>query len=184
MLPDMSEVLDEWAVTVQLKTITQHTIDFQRADLVSVADIQAVVQPANKEKLNPDSIDWSLRYVQIHSVEHLSVGQFIEHEGIDYKIIEDGNYLAYGYCEAIGEQTKQSLITATHLLTYTAGTGGAIVGSALQVVADGADGSAVTATPSTGYAFVQWNDGVLTTARTDLDVLAAITVSAEFEMMT
>ena len=38
----------------------------------------------------------------------------------------------------------------------------------------------VTAVPNTGYHFVDWSDGVLTAARTDLDVMANLTVTANF----
>ncbi|MBW7864840.1 MAG: hypothetical protein H3C30_10565, partial [Candidatus Hydrogenedentes bacterium] len=59
-----------------------------------------------------------------------------------------------------------------HTLTYTAGANGSITGTTPQTVNHGADGTEVTATPDTGYHFVQWSDGVLTAARTDLNVTA------------
>ena len=48
----------------------------------------------------------------------------------------------------------------------------------------GADGTLVTAVPNTGYHFVDWSDGVLTAVRTDLNVTANITVTANFEIDT
>jgi len=107
MLPDVSIALAEWAIPVTVKTVTQMTIDFEPADIVTSRSITAVVQPAQKEKLNPDQIDWSLRYLLIHSTEQVSAGEFIEHDGEDYKIIEPGDWQAYGYTEAIAEQTKR-----------------------------------------------------------------------------
>jgi hypothetical protein len=44
----------------------------------------------------------------------------------------------------------------------------------------GANGTEVTAIPDAGYHFAQWSDGVLTPARTDLNVTADITVTAQF----
>ena len=43
----------------------------------------------------------------------------------------------------------------TYTLTYTAGANGSITGSAPQTVNYGADGTAVTAVPDTGYHFVE-----------------------------
>lgn len=113
MLPDMSDVLIEWEIPVSLKTVTRQTVDFVDADVISVETILAVVQPAQKERLNTDAIDWSLRYMQIHSRRQLSAGQFVEVDGQDYKIIEDGNYQLYGFSDVVAEQTKRPLLVAT-----------------------------------------------------------------------
>ena len=72
----------------------------------------------------------------------------------------------------------------TFTLTYTAGAGGTIEGSSPQTVNYGADGSLVTAVPNVGYNFVDWSDGVLTAARTDLDVTANVTATANFAIDT
>jgi uncharacterized repeat protein (TIGR02543 family) len=44
----------------------------------------------------------------------------------------------------------------------------------------GTSGTAVTAVPNTGYAFVNWSDGATTNPRTDLNVTNNITVTANF----
>jgi outer membrane protein OmpA-like peptidoglycan-associated protein len=69
-------------------------------------------------------------------------------------------------------------------LTYTPGSGGTISGSAVQSVSYGDDGTEVTAVPNTGYHFVNWSDGVATTARTDLDVTQRLSVTANFAINT
>ena len=48
----------------------------------------------------------------------------------------------------------------------------------------GADGTLITAVPNTGYHFVDWSDGVLTAARTDLAVTANVTVTANLAIDT
>jgi len=67
-----------------------------------------------------------------------------------------------------------------YTLTYTAGPNGSISGTASQTVNHGANGSAVTAVPDAGYAFVDWSDGLLTASRTDGNVLANLSVTANF----
>jgi len=70
----------------------------------------------------------------------------------------------------------------TYTLTYTAGANGTISGSSPQTVNSGADGTAVTAVADSGYHFTSWSDGVLTAGRTDTNVLANVSVTANFEI--
>jgi hypothetical protein len=71
--------------------------------------------------------------------------------------------------------------TLTYTLTYVAGANGSITGSLVQTVNYGASGTLVTAVPTTGYHFVDWTPGGLTTAsRTDTNVTADHTFTANF----
>ena len=67
-----------------------------------------------------------------------------------------------------------------YTLTYTAGANGSITGTSPQTVNYGANGSAVTAVPETGYQFVSWSDGSIANPRTDTNVTSDITVTADF----
>ncbi len=69
----------------------------------------------------------------------------------------------------------------TCALSYIAGANGTITGSSHQTVAYGADGTSVTAVPSSGYHFVGWSDGSTDDPRTDTNVTANISVTADFE---
>jgi hypothetical protein len=68
----------------------------------------------------------------------------------------------------------------TYTLTYTAGTGGTISGSNFQTVSADGSGTAVTAVANTGYAFANWSDDVTTASRTDSNVQANLSVTANF----
>jgi photosystem II stability/assembly factor-like uncharacterized protein len=68
----------------------------------------------------------------------------------------------------------------SYALTYTAGSGGTISGTAIQTVPYGGSGTAVTAVPNTGYHFVSWSDGSTTAARTDTNVTGNLSVTANF----
>ena len=113
MLPDVSEALDDWLSDYAIKTVTKSTVDFVEVNTVAGRTIQAMVQVAEKEKLNPDQIDWSKKYLLVHSPDQINVGEYIESDGEDYKIIEPGDWQAYGYTEAVAEQTKQALLVVT-----------------------------------------------------------------------
>lgn len=114
MLPDMSDVLTEWSQPVKLKTVTETTVDFVPTRVVVVADFLAVVQPADPEKLQVDQIDYSLEYIQVHSVTPMAIGQYIEWNGRDFKVVPfRKGYGQYGYAEVVGEETKLPLLVAT-----------------------------------------------------------------------
>jgi hypothetical protein len=68
----------------------------------------------------------------------------------------------------------------TYTLTYSAGSGGTISGSSPQTVNSGASGTAVTAVAASGYTFASWSDGVTTATRTDSNVTAGLSVTANF----
>ena len=67
------------------------------------------------------------------------------------------------------------------VLTYIAGPGGNITGTATQEINKGASGTAVTATPNAGYTFVKWSDGKTTATRTDTNVQVSATYTATFK---
>ena len=106
MLPNMAGVLDEFSRPVSLGTVTQSVVGFRPVDTESVSTIQAVVQPANKNKINPAIIDWSLDYKTMHSKIAVKVGDFFTENGVKYKAAEDGNYSSYDYYETLFEQVK------------------------------------------------------------------------------
>ncbi len=72
--------------------------------------------------------------------------------------------------------------TIIYTFSYSPGSNGSITGNTSQTVANGSDGSLVTAVPHAGYHFVSWSDEVGTAARTDLAASANINVTASFAM--
>lgn len=77
--------------------------------------------------------------------------------------------------------TFEVIPVETVTLTYTAGANGKITGTTPQTINKGASGTAVTATPNTGYAFEKWSDNKTTAARTDTNVQASATYTATFK---
>lgn len=68
-----------------------------------------------------------------------------------------------------------------YTLSYTAGENGSISGTTPQTVISGGSGSAVTAVPDTGYEFDKWSDNITDNPRTDSNVTADLSVTAEFK---
>ncbi len=70
----------------------------------------------------------------------------------------------------------------TYTLTYTAGANGMVSGTSPQTVNYGASGTAVTAVPNAGYHFVNWSDASTQNPRTDTNVMANVSVTANFAL--
>jgi hypothetical protein len=102
-----------------------------------------------------------------------------------YQFVEwsDGVTSAERHDAAVGGNLDVTAVFAImqHTLTYRAGGGGSIAGSAVQSVEHGSDGEAVTAVPAAGHYFTEWNDGVTTPQRQELSVSADLDVTALFE---
>ena len=106
MLPDMSATLDAFSQAVTLKTIVQTVVNFLPVDTATSTTIMAVIQPANKEKINPAIVDFSLNYILVHSKTAIVIGSIIVYKGKSYKTVELGPYSDYGFYEAICEESK------------------------------------------------------------------------------
>ena len=109
-LPNLSSILSSWAQVVGLKTVTTTTVDFVASQSISSVNIDAVVQPAQSEVLQALDIDFSLRYIQVHTISALTVGKYVTYDSSDYKVIRLLPYGGYGYYEAICEEVKGGLI--------------------------------------------------------------------------
>ncbi|MGO4545827.1 InlB B-repeat-containing protein [Paenibacillus sp. 2TAB23] len=81
---------------------------------------------------------------------------------------------------AVGEYG--TVLIGQYQLEYSAGAGGSLTGAAAQGVTPGASGSAVTAVPDVGYQFVSWSDGETAATRTDNNIFADKSVTANFEI--
>jgi len=74
------------------------------------------------------------------------------------------------------------LATCNHTITYNAGPNGTLTGTTSQTVGDTATGTAVTAIANSGYHFVNWSDNSVQNPRTDTDVTADLSVTANFAL--
>lgn len=110
MLPDMSDTLTEWEQAVILKTAVRTTVDFEPSVVITPENIRAVVQPATPEQLSALDIDISLKYRLFHSKVLISMGQYVEFQGVNYKVVTPSDWTDYGFSEVIGEQVKGNIV--------------------------------------------------------------------------
>lgn len=105
-LPNMAKVLNRFAQSLSLIRVEQQIVDFRPVDTETEFEVQAVVQPAQKEKINPAIINWSLKYFLVHSKQEILLGDRMEYCGIKFKAVEVGLFGDYGFHEAIFEEMK------------------------------------------------------------------------------
>ena len=110
---DVSDALIEWEQPTVIKTVTESTVDFEPATVVTGRSQLCVVQVADKEKINPGTIDWSLEYILIHSRQGIEMDELIEHDGRDYKVTDRGPWRGYGYVEVVAAETKRPSVVVT-----------------------------------------------------------------------
>lgn len=110
MLPDVSHVLRDWEIPVTVKHIEKITADFVPADVVTTRTQLMVVQSARRSLQNAETLDWSLRHLLLHSRFDIELGELIEYNGADYRVVERGEWSPYGYLEAVAEETKRPLV--------------------------------------------------------------------------
>ena len=116
--------------------------------------------------------------------------------GTEVVAVADSGYAFTGWSDGVPQAartdigvTKDITVTAnfvslvTWTLTYTAGPGGTITGSASQTVVNGENGALVVATPNAGYVFSGWSDGRSVAPRQELHVHANLSVTAIFEVV-
>ena len=85
-------------------------------------------------------------------------------------------------CGSCGTKTGTCYLVK-YTLTYIAGSNGYLTGTTTQSICRGSNGSAVTAVPNSGYYFVNWSDSSTSNPRTDTNVTAAKTVTANFALV-
>jgi len=85
----------------------------------------------------------------------------------------------YDDCGSCGTETRYCYLLQ-YTLTYVAGSGGTLSGTTTQNICRGSSGTAVTANPNSGYTFVNWSDSSTANPRTDTNVLASSTFTANF----
>ncbi len=124
--------------------------------------------------------------------------QVVDHgaNGSEVTAVADANYHFVSWSDGVLTATRTdenvtgditvsaTFAINTYTLTYTAGAGGSISGSAAQVVNHGADGTAVTAVADPNYHFVDWSDGNPSASRTETNVTANLSFTANFAIDT
>lgn len=109
MLPDMSDVLDEWGQPVTFKALTRTTVDFKPVVSVAARPAEAVIQPTDAKTLVAAQIDTAVAHWTFHSPSKFEEGEFIEHEGVNYRVVRMMAWGDYGYWEGVGELVRGNI---------------------------------------------------------------------------
>lgn len=105
--------------------------------------------------------------------------------GIDGGDVENiSSLVTYDAGPAYGAELHLEYDMPIYVGNYTAVANGSISGDSPQNIYYGENGSTVTAVPNACYHFTSWSDAVATASRTDTNVLANISVTANFAIDT
>ena len=193
-----------WRVSLTRFDDVAGNIKFWDPDTLKAAGFQTDIAVANTPDTTPPitTSDAAVTYVGSATI-HLTANDNVNGSGVastHYRL--DGGTDTLGMAVSVGllgrhtlefwsvdvagnvetpRKTADFTVTPdTYTLTYSAGTGGTISGTSPQTVNQSGSGTAVTAVPSAGCHFVSWSDGVLTAVRTDANVTASKSVTANF----
>ena len=103
---DMSDALSCFLQNITFTEKRKYTVNFEDFEECTNTTIPAVVQPGQKEAVNTSNVDWSKEIIWIHSPKQLKINSFLTWRGKQFRIVELGNYVDYGYYEAFGEEVK------------------------------------------------------------------------------
>jgi len=107
MLPNLSNTVKRFSQDVNLIRVTTTVINHKPVEEETNIAIKAVIQPADKEKLNIDKIDYSLKYILINSTDEMRIKDKLEYKSTKYRIIAVEDFSDYGYYRAIAEEVKE-----------------------------------------------------------------------------
>ena len=113
MKPNVSGALKAWEESYTVKTVSITTVDFVETEVVTGRSQRCVIQPADPEKLNPDTINWSLEYIVVHSQSAIEIDELIEYKGRDFRVSTRGAWGDYGFFKVVAEETKRPLKEVT-----------------------------------------------------------------------
>ena len=162
-----------------------------------LTDISSMFSNAGTSAFNQDISAWNVSAVTDASAMLSGATLSTVHydallQGWNAQTLQSGVYFDGGnsrYCA--GKTARANMISADgwiitdggkgcFTLTYTAGAHGSITGTSPQTVTYGASGTQVTAVADTGYHFVNWSDSLTTASRTDSNITADQSVTANF----
>jgi len=103
---NLSNTIKRLSVPLSLVKVTTTIVNHVPTETEVISNIKAVVQPADKDKINKDKLDYTLKYIQVNNLEEILINDIVEYKGIRYKAFENADYTDYGYYESIMEQIK------------------------------------------------------------------------------
>lgn len=106
---DVSDALDDWLRPRTVKTISTTTVNFEPVEMVSPRTQMCMVQPAQAEELVKRDLDVKLRHIMVHSKEDINMGELVELDGLDFRVIGPAEWKGYGYVVVMAAETKEPL---------------------------------------------------------------------------
>lgn len=99
----------DWTQSVDVFSVTETTIDFEPVYNTTQRTITGVVQPTNPSTLNIDTLDYTLKYITIHTTDALSANEFVVYKGDNYRVLNKGGWSDYTFNKVLCEEYKKDI---------------------------------------------------------------------------
>jgi hypothetical protein len=114
LLPNVSSNVLMFCQWVTIGNNTQTVVGFDPVQTPTYQTIKATIQTADPERLRIDNVDFSLKYIYVHSLPPsvIKINDTCVYQGLNYKCIVGDKLTDYGYLESIFEEVKVPLVVA------------------------------------------------------------------------
>lgn len=101
--------LDSFKQLITFYQVQETKVNFVSSYVANPFTARCIVTKQRKNSLNPDTVDWSLRYRKVRSPVQIKNNTFFVHRGVNYIVKQDADLGDYGFYNAIGEEYKAEI---------------------------------------------------------------------------
>jgi len=94
--------------------ITFYNVETQRVDFVKSFTVtqfqqECIVTTPRPNSLNPDTVDWSLKYLKLRCPTFIKNNTYLVHNGVNYIVKSDSDLGDYNFYNATAEEYKAQI---------------------------------------------------------------------------
>jgi len=105
-LPNLSGVVKSFSQEVIHHKISTVIENHRKVESETTSTINAMIQPQETTKLNKEKVDYTLKYILVHSTDEIGFDDYITYKQKKYKCFEVGEWNDYGFFIVVMEEIK------------------------------------------------------------------------------
>ncbi len=95
--------------SVTFYNVESSTVDFVETFSTTTFEADCIVTVPQPNSLNPDTVDWSLKYRKLRCPVFIPNNTFFVHNGVNYIVKADADLGDYDFYNAIAEEYKAQI---------------------------------------------------------------------------
>lgn len=103
---DVTDAFIEWVEEYEIRSVEKRTVNFQSDWVFHSRNQELYIQPAEKEKLNPEKVDWSKEYILIFSEDDLPISEQVKYKDKWFSVIDRERWS--DHTEAVAEEWSEN----------------------------------------------------------------------------